>query len=95
MILSVGSYRLCENSLGMSSFPLDWEVTRWSSQWNNRTEDHKAALTQIYFRLLLPGVISVDISLCTDGQEEGKWSGVGVGRPGNPVKPTPGKDLQG
>ena len=45
MIWSVGSYRLCENSLGMSSFPLGWEVTGWSSQWNNRPEDHEAALT--------------------------------------------------
>ena len=51
--------------------------------------------SQIYLSLLLPGVISTDISQCTDGQGKGKWSEVGVGRSCNPVMTRQGRTCRG
>lgn len=81
IILSVGSYRLCENSLRMISFPMEGEVTGWSYLGNTGPRIQASCLNSGSRTYGSPTSARTSFS----GPGEGRWSEAGVGRRRDPV----------
>lgn len=95
MLLSVGSYRLCENSLKMTYFPLEVGVARWSYQCG--TSGLRIINLLFLTGSILSGVILVDI--LNGEMDRWSWRGEAVRGRGwaDPAvqRGQTGRDLQG